>query len=154
MNRTLEEMLRSYVAADQSDWDEMLSCAEFAVNNAWQASVQNTPFFLNYGQHPLTPVGMSLREGGRAPAARVFAQRVERAVARARDCLLAARQRMAAYYNATHRHVQYQVGQEVLLSTANMRFKGAGVRKLRPRWVGSFHHHRVGWLCSCASTAA
>ena len=26
---------------------------EFAIDNAWQESVQETPFMLNYGQHPL-----------------------------------------------------------------------------------------------------
>jgi hypothetical protein len=36
------------------------------------------------------------------------------------------------------RKVEYQVGQEVLLSTANKHFKGTGVNKLRPRWVGPF----------------
>ncbi len=35
-----------------------LPVAEFAVNNAWHDTIQNTPFFLNYGQHPLTPVTM------------------------------------------------------------------------------------------------
>jgi hypothetical protein len=58
MNRTLE-MLRSYVADDQSDGDELLACAEFAVDNAWQASVQSTPFYLNYEQHPLKSVGVA-----------------------------------------------------------------------------------------------
>ena len=45
-NRTLEEMLRAYVQPDQNDWDEHLACAEFAINNSWQESVKNTPFFL------------------------------------------------------------------------------------------------------------
>jgi hypothetical protein len=143
MNRTLQEMLRSYVASDQSDWSEHLACAEFAVNNAWQASVQNTPFFLNYGQHPRMPVAVPVAGGQeRVPAADAFARSIERAVAQARDCLLAAQQRMAAYYNSSHRQVAYEVGQEVLLSTANMRFMGKnvakGARKLRPRWVGPF----------------
>jgi hypothetical protein len=34
------------VAAGQSDWGELLACAEFAVNNAWPASIKNTPIFL------------------------------------------------------------------------------------------------------------
>eukprot|EP00983_Pelagomonas_calceolata_P013063 417718-Pelagomonas_calceolata.AAC.1 len=59
-NRTLEEMLRAFVAPDQEDWDEHLACAEFAINNSWQESMKNTPFFLNYGMHPLTPVSLSL----------------------------------------------------------------------------------------------
>ena len=34
MNRTLEDMLRHYVAPHQLDWDEHLAMAEFAVNNS------------------------------------------------------------------------------------------------------------------------
>jgi hypothetical protein len=139
MNRTLEEMLRSYVASDQSDWDQLLPAAEFAVNNAWQASIQNTPFYLNYGQHPMFPGVIPVKDAGlKVPAARAFAKRIDYAVQRARDCMMAAQQRMAVYYNQSHRQVQYTVGQQVLLSTANMRFKGAGIKKLRPRWVGPF----------------
>ena len=59
-NRMLEEMLRAYVSLEHDDWDAKLACAEFAINNSWQATVKNTPFFLNYGQHPLTPATKQL----------------------------------------------------------------------------------------------
>lgn len=39
-NRTLEQMLRNWVNYKQNDWDEHLSAAEFACNNAKQASIQ------------------------------------------------------------------------------------------------------------------
>ena len=54
-NCTLEEMLRAYVCNEHNDWDEKLACAEFAINNSWQEAVRSTPFFVNYGQHSLTP---------------------------------------------------------------------------------------------------
>ena len=59
-NRTLEEMLRAYVSLEHDDWDAKLACAEFAINNSWQETLKNTPFFLNYGQHPLTPTTKQL----------------------------------------------------------------------------------------------
>ena len=43
-NRVLEEMLRHYVSPTHDDWDEHLDMAEFAINDAWQESVQETPF--------------------------------------------------------------------------------------------------------------
>eukprot|EP00983_Pelagomonas_calceolata_P109941 1159613-Pelagomonas_calceolata.AAC.16 len=46
-NWTLEEMLRAYMGYAQDDWDDKLACAEFTINNSWQETVQNTPFFLN-----------------------------------------------------------------------------------------------------------
>ena len=51
-NRTLEQVLRHYVAYDQDDWDIHLSAVEFAYNNAVQSSTKETPFMLNYGHHP------------------------------------------------------------------------------------------------------
>jgi len=81
-NRTLEEMLRSYVAPDRLDWDKHLACAEFAINNSWQESVRNTPFFLNYGQHPLTPASLSLPHI--VSKASDFAEGIMKAVAKAR----------------------------------------------------------------------
>jgi len=45
-NRTIEDMLRAYVAPHQSDWDEHLITAEFAYNNSVQASTGFTPFYL------------------------------------------------------------------------------------------------------------
>src|SRR5690606_7615758 len=54
-NRTLEEMLRSYVAYNQKDWDLFLPMMEFAYNNSKNPSTGFSPFFLNYGHHPLVP---------------------------------------------------------------------------------------------------
>jgi hypothetical protein len=46
-NRTIEEMLRSYVSTNQTDWDEHVSMLELAYNNSTQASTQFSPFFMN-----------------------------------------------------------------------------------------------------------
>ena len=77
-NRTLEEMLRHFISPTQDDWDEHLDAAEFAINNAWQESVQNTPFMLNSGQHPLTPA--SVQVDHQVPAAKAFTSDLQEAV--------------------------------------------------------------------------
>jgi len=71
-NRTLEEMLRHFVNPVHDDWDEHLPMVEFAINDAWQESTHETPFVLNYGQHPLNP--MSLQTHSRVPAAATYIQ--------------------------------------------------------------------------------
>ena len=78
-NRILEEMLRHYVSAEHDDWDAHLPMAEFAVNNAWQESTKHTPFFLNYGRHPLTPVATQLPLHSRNPTAHVWLKDVQMA---------------------------------------------------------------------------
>ena len=55
MNRTLEDYLRAFTRDGQDRWDEMLTMAEFAMNNAVNSSTGETLFFLNSGRHPVTP---------------------------------------------------------------------------------------------------
>ena len=55
VNRVLQEALRSFVDATQSDWDQYLPSLQFAYNMARHTSTGETPFFLNYGRHPIVP---------------------------------------------------------------------------------------------------
>ena len=70
-----------------TDWDEHLDMAEFAVNDAWQESVQETPFMLNYnyGQHSLN--FLSLQTHFHVPAAADFTENMQQGTACARSCL-------------------------------------------------------------------
>ena len=137
-NRNLQDMLRHYVAFDQKDWDKKLPVAEFAVNNAWHDTIQNTPFFLNYGQHPLTPVTM-LTENI-VPSAVAFGRGLEQQLQFAKTCLHQARDMQKAYVDSHCRDISYVEGQEVLLSTKNIRLKKTVdmKRKLMPKWIGPF----------------
>ena len=55
MNRTIEDYLRALTRDDQDRWDEMLTMAEVSVNNVVNTSRGETPFYSNYGTHPVTP---------------------------------------------------------------------------------------------------
>ena len=68
MNCTVGDMLRHFVSATMTNWDELLVHAQFAINNAWQELVQNTPFYLNHGYHPRTPLSASLERGRMLPS--------------------------------------------------------------------------------------
>jgi hypothetical protein len=59
-NRTLEDVLRHYVDDKQDDWDEHLTAAEIAVNSSVQSSTRFTPYYLNYGDHPVFPHSIQL----------------------------------------------------------------------------------------------
>ncbi|KAJ9529338.1 hypothetical protein QJQ45_013665 [Haematococcus lacustris] len=137
-NRVLEEMLRHYISPTQADWPDYLSLAEFAVNNSWQESIKSTPFLVNTGQSPITPMLHSLPDKGRCPEGLSYATWWQEAVAKAKLCMQAAQQRQAAYANQDRRDVHYKVGQMVLLSTKNMRLKPGKAQKLLPRFVGPF----------------
>ena len=145
VNRVMEDMLRHYVRADQTDWAQWLPLVEYAINNSWHSSVNNTPFFLNYGKHPTSPTAFLLQasQGGRSPQDKVPAvkemlKHMHEAIAEAKTCLRAAQQRQKAYADMHRRDVEFNVGDMVLLSTKNITMKMVGASKLMPKFVGPF----------------
>ena len=53
-HRTIEQILRAAVNHRQTNWEDLLPASEFAFNDMVQASTCETPFFLNYGHHPIS----------------------------------------------------------------------------------------------------
>lgn len=140
MNRTLEDMLRHYVGSNHNDWDVLLPVAEFAVNNSFQSSIGMTPFYLNYGRHPHTPLSRELDCS--VPEAGHLADEILSAQVKAKKALLAAQSRQKTAHDKKHVDVQFTAGQQVLLNTRNLKFKHPGnkklARKLLPKFVGPF----------------
>ena len=140
-HRTLEEILRSYVSARHDDWDQRLAAAEFAINNAPSASSGESPFYLNYGFHPLTPATLGLHRLDRTSnqAATDFLRRMHGDLETAKGLLEQARERQARYANTKREDVSFSVDDNVLLSTANLRLKTDGpASKFNPKWCGPF----------------
>lgn len=135
-NRTLEDMLRHFVSPTQDDWDLRLPCCEFAVNNAWNAATGNTPFFLNHGDHPRSPVSSDVYCN--LPGAKSFEERVNEAIARARNCMAAAAERMKKNADEKRRELHFEVGDKVLLSTKNLKLALVGTPKMKAKFVGPF----------------
>ena len=134
VNRILEDMLRHYVGPYQDDWDELLDLAEFAINNAYQESIQMTPFYMVTGKHPNTKI--SIDASSHVPAAKQWTESYTERLARAKASIKAAQDRQKAYADRNRKEVRFEVGQQVLLSTKNIKFKGEGVPKLMPKWMG------------------
>src|SRR6266700_1056427 len=51
MNQMLEQYLQIYCNHQQDNWSELLPLAEFAYNNALNATTGVSPFFANKGYH-------------------------------------------------------------------------------------------------------
>ena len=144
-NTTLEDMLRHWVNPQQDNWDTLLECAEFATNNSYCTSTRDTPFRLNYGQDPLTPLSVELDT--RLPVARDFVGAMTESLRVARLAMAAAQSRHKFYYDKGRKHAEFLVGSKVLLRTTNLSFRGKVARKLMPKWVGPFEVvKRVGEL--------
>jgi hypothetical protein len=142
VNRVMQEVLRHYVNPLQTDWDVWLPSAEFAINNSVHSGTQETPFFLNYGVHPLTPLSMlspaERIKASKIPAAVKFTAGMQAAVARAKQCLQGAHDRMKATADKRRTEHTVTVGDMVWLDSRNIAVKHTGSRKLLPRKLGPF----------------
>lgn len=139
MNRTLEEVLRAYVAPDQSDWDHRLPLAEFAMNNTVNSSIGTTPFLMEYGQHPLTPA--SLPVASQNTQAFKFVANWEHRVKQVKIMMKAAQHRQKTLFDRNVQDKRFKVGQQVLVSTRHMAMKGSKVerrKKLTPKYIGPY----------------
>ena len=52
MVKIIQKLLKPFCFQDQ-DWEELLPSLEFAYNDTKQSSTTETPFYLNYGYHPV-----------------------------------------------------------------------------------------------------
>ncbi|KAJ9519493.1 hypothetical protein QJQ45_000590 [Haematococcus lacustris] len=99
-NRTIEDMLRNYVSPHHTDWDNHLTAVEFAYNASVQASTGYSPFMLNSGQEPHTPLSLAVSSAAPARAtpdtsesAPAFLQRMATNIAAATQHLIKAQER-------------------------------------------------------------
>ena len=138
MNRVIVDMIRHYISPTHDDWDEHLTAVEFAINNAYQQSIGTTPFRLTYGQNPLTPVSLRIPKVENPQALNVT-QSLQERLQQAKQCLEAAQQRQKAYADSGRRPEEFKPGDEVLLSTENIRSRAkVGTPKFMPLWIGPF----------------
>jgi RNase H-like domain found in reverse transcriptase/Reverse transcriptase (RNA-dependent DNA polymerase)/Integrase zinc binding domain/Chromo (CHRromatin Organisation MOdifier) domain/Retroviral aspartyl protease len=137
MNRTVEETLRHYVSPNHTDWDTHLPMIEFAINNALQLATSQTPFYMNTGFHPLTPLShhQQAASNPHATAVRVAWQtRVQLATEKLKN----AQNRQKQLLDNKRRDVTFKVNDKVLLNSKNINIKHTGSRKLLPRFIGPF----------------
>ncbi|KAJ9505461.1 hypothetical protein QJQ45_008894 [Haematococcus lacustris] len=150
-NRTIEDMLRNYVSPHHTDWDNHLTAVEFAYNASVQASTGYSPFMLNSGQEPHTP--LSLAVSSAAPArvtpntsesAPAFLQRMATNIAAATQHLIKAQERQVKYANAHRQDHKFSTGDMVYLCDSFFTHirpatQAAGAaRKFTPRQHGPF----------------
>jgi hypothetical protein len=148
-NRTIEEMLRAYVNRKQNDWDQYLTAIELAYNNSKQASTGYSPFYLNYGQHPSIPLSKLIDSENNNnnlinnATAELLLEQLFSDLELARNNILIAQERQQHYTNLNRKDISFQVGDQVLLSTSDLRLKMKITPKLTSRYIGPFKIKKV-----------
>src|SRR3954463_302505 len=134
-------MLRAYVSYRQDDWDSLLPAAEFACNNAPNASTQMTPFRLCYGRDLVDPYSQVTSFPDSIPAAADFHRQQQNAIKQATDALALAKANQEKYANQHHRDVSFSVGDKVLLSSSHIHLASQAqrhTRKLQACFIGPY----------------
>lgn len=137
-NRVIEEVLRAYINDVGDDWDEHITAAEITINNSKHSSSQFSPFYLNYGQHPVFPLQQATRQlhSSDNPAAAECIRQLHQDLDKARVNLEKAQARQAHYADMRRRPADdFQIGDRVMLNTGNLLRWG---NKLTSKFIGPF----------------
>jgi len=135
-NQELEQYLRLYTNFMQDDWSDWLSSAEFAYNNRVHSSTGHSPFFLEYGRHPHTPLIVD-PSPTQVPNTDDFIARLVQARAAAAHSLEENANYMKRYADRKRKPIEFQEGQLVYLQTKNLK-TGRPSKKLDVKRTGPF----------------
>jgi transposase InsO family protein len=121
MNQTIEQYLRIYCNYQQDNWSQLLSLAEFAYNNAFQASIKCSPFFASYGFHPSFHVNLGIDLNPENPAAKDYADQLKAHHDSLVETVKSSQDTQARYYDAKHKRIEFAAGDKVWLLSPNIR---------------------------------
>jgi hypothetical protein len=138
VNRILIELLRSMVDEAQSDWDDHLSSCEIAYNTSVHSGTEHSPYYLNTGEEMRKPIDYVVPSTSHHTDTESVLTKLHSSLNRAKQHLLAAQQKQAEYANTHRRHVSFNVGDRVWLSTEHLHLASTNSQKLQHRWCGPF----------------
>ena len=138
-NQVLSQLLQCTIheVGDSSQWTAIIPTIQFAANAVPNRSTGYSPFFLNFGRHPVTPVQLlDDTVKTRTESVATFLQRLRDTFSTAQKNMTSAAQRMKGIVDRRRRDVVFSTGAWVLLSTRHL--KPVGSAKLNRRFVGPF----------------
>lgn len=152
-NRTLEEGLRAYINYHQRDWDKHLIPLEIAFNSRKHASTGFTPYYLNCGQEIQLPLDHAVQTAIGSSVNQTATDRLKdltRDIEQAKINIKQAQEKQAKYADQHRRTVDFKVGDQVLLSTENLKLAIDGqTPKLMSKYIGPFPIIRMAGPLAC-----
>ncbi|GMF28719.1 unnamed protein product [Phytophthora fragariaefolia] len=147
-NRTLEDSLRCSISYRGNDWNEHLPLIEYAHATLVSSSSKLSPFFVDTGRHPKSPLQFSDHaqptEVSRVEYASRFVQHRQEVIERARQNLLKAQAAQKKFYDKRRADNPFKVGDLALLPTQDLNMSHATAettlrsRKFIPRFIGPY----------------
>ena len=143
VNQVLEQYLRTFWAWDQKDWLELLPYAEFCYNNTVHSATKVTPFYANFGYHPIDNYPAEVVESN-VPAAKEYVENLAKLRKDMRETLILTRERMAKYYNrnVSEKEPTFKVGDKVMVNAKDIKTKRKS-KKLDHKMRGPFKVKRL-----------
>ena len=132
-NKTLEQILRSFINQTHTNWDYLLPLAEFAYNDTMNASTKLTPFQIDNGQNPIRP--MTATPQSLTPSIKDYIENINIYSKIAKDEIQKSQQYQSEYYNKGKRNINIKEGDLVLLHKSALTFN---VPKLAPIYFGLY----------------
>ncbi|QRW21945.1 Retrotransposable element Tf2 protein [Rhizoctonia solani] len=131
INQFIDFYLRSYIAANHSNWTTWLPLAKFAYNNAKHLATGKTPFKLVFGRNP---VMRPMEVPANVPEADQVADTLVHKWREAEAALRLSKERMAGGKGSSP---EYSIGKKVWLDGKNIQIQ-SNSNKLDPKCLGPF----------------
>ena len=137
VNRTLEQMIRTYIKSNEKEWEGLRPALELAYNTTHHSSTELSPFEVMIGENRITVADLdilgSLPPTLSPPMTRTFRQLCDRA----QGHILRAKWRQKYYADTERREVEYQVGDKVWFSAKHLPALN-DCSKFEPRYRGPY----------------
>lgn len=115
-NRMIENFLRCFCDQNQTKSNDVLTAAKFSYNSAKIAHLNISPFDLDLGWVPKSPLDLLSGSDASVQSVNSLKKRLHYAALDARFAQTLAQVTQAAYNNKRYRPPQYKVGDDVWLS--------------------------------------
>ena len=122
-NSTIKAYLRAFVNFEQNDWARLLPMAEFAYNNARNASTGHTPFELNCGYYPWMSYKKNVDPRSQSKSADKLSAELRELIIVCQKNLHHAQELQKRAHNKGAKPQSYVPGEKIWLNSKNIKTK-------------------------------